>query len=181
MKTVSLSKSFGDKKVLSALSLEAHGLVGISGPSGAGKTTLLRIIAGLEKADTGCVSDAGKVSFCFQEPRLLPWKTALENAAIAECKEGLAREILSALGLEKDLSAYPSDLSGGMQRRVSLARALCAEYDTLLLDEPFTGLDRKTAHIAMDAVKKYSKDKCVLLVTHDRDLLQLTDKIIEIL
>lgn len=176
MRVENLYKSYGDKKVLSGLSFDAGiGICVISAPSGGGKTTLLRIIAGLEKADSGTVSGIGKVSYAFQEPRLLPWKTALQNAKIAERSAGLAEEILYILGLGGDLDLIPEELSGGMQKRVSLARALAADFDTLLLDEPFAGLDTDMQKKAFEVIRKYSEGKCVLLVSHEPDIMEKAD------
>ena len=181
MKVEGLYKAYGDKKVLDGLSFTASaGITGIFGPSGIGKTTLLRIIAGLEKPDCGKISDVGKISFCFQEPRLLPWKSALENASIAERKQGLAREILVSLGLGDDLALHPGELSGGMQKRVALSRSLAARFDTLLLDEPFAGLDNDAAEKAFEAVRQYADGKCVLLVSHDGKAMEKADNIIYI-
>lgn len=173
-----LSKNFGEKVVLKDFSAAfGVGIHGISAPSGTGKTTLLRIIAELEGADSGEVIGAGKVSVDFQEPRLLPWHSAVKNAAIAERKNGLAAKILCELGLSDELDTLPKKLSGGMQKRVALARALACEFDTLLLDEPFTGLDAECSEKALLTVKRYAKEKCVLLVTHDEKMLSLLDSV----
>lgn len=179
VKIENLSKSFDNKKVLSSFSAEfSDGINGISAPSGIGKTTLLRIIAGLEVPDEGTVSGVGKISMDFQEPRLIPWITAGKNAAIAEKSHGLGKEILCRLGLGNEIDTMPGQLSGGMQKRVSLARALACEFDTLLLDEPFSGLDAKTADDALDTVRSYSKERCVILVTHSAETLAKLDSVI---
>lgn len=173
-----ISKSFGGKAVLCCLSASfGSGIHGISAPSGAGKTTLLRIIAGLEKSDSGTVSDAGRVSFSFQEARLIPWLSAEKNAAIAEKRPGYAKEILKMLGLSNEYDTPARSLSGGMQMRVSLARALAAPFDTLLLDEPFSGLDAECTDTAMSAVRELCGGRCVLLVTHSSQTLSECDSV----
>ncbi len=179
LKITDLSKSFGEKNVLQGFNAEfGVGIHGISAPSGTGKTTLFRIIAGLESADSGDIAGAGKISVDFQEPRLLPWLTAEKNAAIAEKELGLAKKILCELGLKNELNVLPAQLSGGMQRRVALTRALACRFDTLLLDEPFTGLDTECTERALLAVRRYSAEKCVLLVTHDDSTLSKLDSVI---
>ena len=181
MKAEHLYKSFGDKSVIEDLSFEAlNGITGIFGASGAGKTTLLRIIAGLEKATSGTVSGAGIISFCFQEARLFPWESALSNAAIKEHTPGIARKILTELGLENDLSTKAASLSGGMKKRVALARSLAAPYDTLLLDEPFAGLDGALRSKAFDIIAEYSAGRCVLLVSHDAGIISKAERVIEL-
>ena len=173
-----ISKSFGDKAVLRCLSASfGSGIHGISAPSGAGKTTLLRIVAGLEKPDSGTVSGAGRVSFSFQEARLMPWLGAEKNAAIAEERPGYAKEILKMLGLSDEYDTPARSLSGGMQMRVSLARALAAPFDTLLLDEPFSGLDAESTDMAMSAVRELCGGRCVLLVTHSSRTLAQCDSV----
>ncbi len=119
-----------------------RGTVAISGASGSGKTTVLRLLCGLLAPVSGRITGLSekKVSFVFQEDRLLPWCTAQENAAVAGDAQ-LARELLEEMELSEYLDAYPSALSGGMQRRVAIARALCFGGDVFLLDEPFKGLD----------------------------------------
>lgn len=166
LKLSHVSKSFEGKTVFENFNAcLSTGIYAVTGPSGAGKTTLLRIIAGLEEY-TGTVTGAGRISYCFQEPRLLPWCTAEENVSLVS-DIITAKTLLSCMGLEKEFSAYPAELSGGMQRRVALARALAAPYDTLLLDEPLAGLDDKTAKIVLAVIQKNVRGKTVLFVTHD--------------
>ncbi len=169
-----ICKSFGEKPVLRDFcACIPEGIHGVVGPSGVGKTTLLRIIAGLEKY-SGTVKGAGRISFCFQEPRLLPWYTAEKNVSLVSDRD-TARALLAAVGLGGDFSAYPAQLSGGMQRRVSLARALAVPFDTLLLDEPLAGLDDDTAKIAYKLIRERAQGKTVLFVTHDRALAEKMD------
>jgi len=138
--------SFGGKLVLDRFSLElpGEGITCLSGPSGCGKTTLFRLIAGLLRPQSGKIISAfSKISYMFQEDRLLPWLSALENleAVLPTGERDRARLILTELGLGDELHAKPSELSGGMKRRVALARALAFDGDLMLLDEPFTGLE----------------------------------------
>ncbi len=169
-----VGKSYGLKTVLQDCSVcFSQGIYAVTGPSGAGKTTLLRIVAGLEK-HTGTVMGAGRISYLFQEPRLLPWYTAEENVAIVSDRNA-AHTMLTAVGLRQEYLAYPSQLSGGMQRRVALARALAAPFDTLLLDEPFAGLDDKTAQSVLSLILEKAQGKTVLLVTHDLCLAEKMD------
>ena len=170
-----LCKSFGEKLVINDLSffIESGSTVLIKGASGSGKTTLLRILAGLTKADSGTVSgiDTRRTSFLFQEDRLFPWMTALQNVETVikdKEKKPLAKELLSALGLgdQKDMSSYPSELSGGMQRRVAIARALAYDFDVLILDEALRGLDEANIENTVSVIKHYTKGKTVISVTH---------------
>lgn len=163
--------AFGEKTIFSDLSLSFSipGQYAILGPSGRGKTTLLRLIAGLEKPRSGRVSvpkDA-QICFCFQEDRLLPWKTVLENIMLVCSDPEKARFWLNQVGLYGEEDSYPSSLSGGMKRRASLARALAYDADILLMDEPFRALDDET-HVKMLAlVREAAKNKLLILVTHD--------------
>jgi NitT/TauT family transport system ATP-binding protein len=137
--------SYDGKTVLNdlSLSLPEHGAVAVTGPSGKGKTTFLKLLAGLVLPASGSIEGLvnKRVSMVFQEDRLLPWRTALENAALFCGDEVYAHETLVALELSDALKKRPDELSGGMRRRVAIARALCFGGDILLLDEPFKGLD----------------------------------------
>ncbi len=163
--------AFGEKQIVSDLSvsLSVPGQYAILGPSGRGKTTLLRLIAGLEKPLSGSISlpkDA-RISFCFQEDRLLPWKTVLENILLVCPNQEDALRWIHAVGLSGEENSYPDTLSGGMKRRVALARALAYDADILLMDEPFRALDEHTHAQMLALVKTAAKGKLLVLVTHD--------------
>ena len=155
-----LCKSFGGRTVLRDLTFTAGpGITAVMAPSGTGKTTLLRILLGLERPDSGTVEGlAGKrLTAVFQEDRLLEHLSA----------EGNLRFVLGRLGLP-DTGAQPvREFSGGMKRRLALARALLAPFDALALDEPFTGLDRENRDLALACIRETAGDRPVLLVTHD--------------
>lgn len=167
-----IEKRFGDKIVLRDLSARfpAGACTAIMGPSGCGKTTLLRIILGLERPDGGRVLGRRfPMSAVFQENRLFEDFSALSNLAAVSPKasrEEMARH-LTALGLGDSLSAPARTLSGGMKRRVAIARAVLAPGEILVLDEPFTGLDRETKGVVLDYLKTHTKGRTLLLVTHD--------------
>lgn len=150
--------------------LPEQGVVCLWGPSGCGKTTLLRLLAGLEQPAGGTVvrPQDGQVSMVFQEDRLLPWMTALENVMLPGATRESAVEILTRLGLGEELYSLPSQLSGGQQRRVAIARALASPGDLLLLDEPFNGLDEKSWRQVLPLVLDQATVKPVVLVTHVR-------------
>ena len=168
-----LSKKYGEKKVLEDLNLvlEAGKTYTMAGPSGCGKTTFLRILMGLEKADSGTITGVpGKISAVFQENRLSESFSALDNVMLvmnSENKKETAAELLHALGLTDNLTKPVKTFSGGMKRRVALARALAADYDLLILDEPFTGLDAQNRELAIKVIEEYTKNRTVLLVSHD--------------
>lgn len=188
LKIAELSHSFGDNQVFNKHSFEFPdtGCFVIMGDSGCGKTTLLNIIAGTLKPDCGEVMfdrNALKVSYMFQEPRLFPWMSAAENVNLVlggkKATLAKANELLSIVGLGTDADKYPSELSGGMNQRVSFARALAYQGDVLLLDEPFNGLDEDNIKNLIKIIKEYSKDHLVIAVTHAREYAEkLSESII---
>ena len=169
LKDVSLS--FGALEVLrgASLALEQGERIAISGPSGCGKTSLLHVIAGLLHPDFGLVRNrAARTACVFQEPRLLPWLSAEENVSIVMPHGTQGQDalmLLKKLGLADSAEKHPCELSGGMQQRAALARALAYAPDLLLLDEPFRALDAASKALAIDAVNERA-DCAVILVTH---------------
>ncbi len=169
LKDVSLS--FGALEVLrgASLALEQGERIAITGPSGCGKTSLLHVIAGLLHPDSGLVRNrAARTACVFQEPRLLPWLSAEENVSIVMPHGTHGQDalmLLKKLGLADSAEKHPCELSGGMQQRAALARALAYAPDLLLLDEPFRALDAASKALAIDAVNERA-DCAVILVTH---------------
>lgn len=158
-------------------SFEMGKITAITGPSGCGKTTLLRLIAGLLKPDRGTVRlDDSRLSYIFQEPRLFPWMTALENVTAVSCDEAVARDLLTALELPPDsFCQYPDELSGGMKQRISIARAIAYQPDIMLMDEPFQGLDPNTKKKTADVLFGALQGKTGILITHDANDLAYCD------
>lgn len=160
------------------LTVERGSFVVLTGPSGCGKSTLLNIVAGLDDDYQGTVSfgkDTGKLSFMFQTPRLLPWRTVEENVLLVLDDDGpdakaRVAAILSRVGLSEAANAYPERLSVGMQRRAALARAFVIEPDVLLMDEPFVSLDDPSADSLRALLIELwnRRPTTVLFVTHDR-------------
>ena len=183
-----VSRSFGDVPVLHEIDLDIKPgeFVGVLGRSGSGKTTLLRILAGLDDGATGEVKTGERPAVVFQDPRLFPWRRALQNVTMGlrdDDPAGRAREALAEVGLEGRDDAWPRQLSGGQRQRVALARALVREPDLLLLDEPFSALDALTRVSAQQLVSRLweAHRPAVLLVTHDvEESLLLSDRIIVI-
>lgn len=169
LKDVSLS--FGALEVLrgASLMLGQNERIAITGPSGCGKTSLLHVIAGLLHPDSGLVRNrAARTACVFQEPRLLPWLSAEENVSIVMPHGTHGQDalmLLKKLGLADSAEKHPCELSGGMQQRAALARALAYAPDLLLLDEPFRALDAASKALAIDAVNERA-DCAVILVTH---------------
>ena len=167
-------KSYGGKAVLKNVSLTAdRGIACIMAPSGAGKTTLLRILLGLEAPDSGTVTfpDGCRVAAVFQEDRLLEHLDAPGNLRFVlgpAYEETKVQVLLERLGLEWSGKCV-REYSGGMKRRLALARALLTEAEVLVLDEPFTGLDGENRARALACVREAAETKCVLLVTHDEE------------
>ena len=182
-----LAKRFGEKTLFEDLDLTLTAPAVLWAPSGWGKTTLLRILMGLETPTSGTVQGVGKVSAVFQEDRLCPQLTAVENVALVlpgptdQYKKQIEKDF-QQLGLDGAALSLPArKLSGGQKRRAALLRALWAESDTLLLDEPFTGMDPETMKKAAALLKARCQDRNVLLATHDREAIEaLGWKVIEL-
>ena len=167
-----VEKRYGDKVVLRDFSARFPGgeCTCIMGPSGCGKTTLLRLILGLETLDGGQILGRSfPMAVVFQENRLFEDFSALSNVTAVCPKERRpeAARHLMALGLGESLHAPVRTLSGGMKRRVAVARAVLAPGEVLVLDEPFTGLDRDTKAAVLAYLKDHTQGRTLLLVTHD--------------
>ncbi len=175
-----LCKSYDSSYIFDGLDMDVveNKITCILGPSGIGKTTLLNIISGLTAPDSGDISDfkSRDFSYIFQEPRLLYWKTVYENINFAlkdiyKEKELISRvnNYLEIVGLYKYKDYYPNKLSGGMQQRVSIARAFAYPSEILLMDEPFKSLDAKLKkNLLYSFMSLWDADKrTVVFVTHD--------------
>lgn len=169
LKVERLYKSYGGQTVLSGVSLAVGpGITCLMAPSGAGKTTLVRILLGLEPPDSGRVFVPKRLAAVFQEDRLLPQLSARGNLRFVLGRElDGAEALLAQLGLAEEGDKPVREFSGGMRRRLALARALLSPSDALVLDEPFAGLDEDNRRRCMDCILRYAKGKPVLLVTHD--------------
>jgi len=170
-----ICKAFGSKQVLQGVSAEfpEPGITCLMGPSGCGKTTLLHILMGIIAADSGSIWGVSGKRFAalFQEDRLLPWFNAYDNAAIAlpYAEKGKAKDTLSRLGLDPHNKLPVTRLSGGMQRRVALARALVIAPELLFLDEPLKGFDEELKVWIMELLQDFSQHHTIIMVTHDMD------------
>jgi NitT/TauT family transport system ATP-binding protein len=194
-----VSKRFGAKEVLSHLDLtiEPGRFTALVGPSGCGKSTLINLIAGYEEADSGSVSMDGRPVrspdrdrlVVFQETALFPWKTTLENVMFGPLSRGVPRadaeresvELLATFGLRGFEDRLPEQLSGGMQRRAELARAMINKPSVMLLDEPFRGLDALTRELMQEYLLKIFDRMPVttLFVTSEVDeAIYLADRVI---
>lgn len=195
-------KCFAAKEVIGALELRAGpgDFVALVGPSGTGKSTLLSLVAGLDQDYQGEIRWNGaplslpgqspaRLGMMFQEPRLMPWLSALDNVRLVEAQRlaeepnfvSRAADLLREVGLGDALHKWPNQLSGGMQRRVALARAFTVEPRLLLLDEPFVSLDLPTGNRLRRALLALCERHrpLVLFVTHDlREALALADRVI---
>ena len=179
-----LTVSFGDKAVLDRFSLQIpdRGVTALSGPSGCGKTTLLRVLAGLERPQGGAVEDIRPqdTAILFQDDRLLPWRTVEQHLTDVLPRErwGEVPGLLALAELEGEEKTRPAALSGGMGRRLALARCLALEAGLYLLDEPFAGVDLPRALRILERLKTLPVP--VLLVSHEPAVLSAADTVVEL-
>ena len=171
---------FGEKTVLDRFSLQIPdtGLTALSGPSGCGKTTLLRVLAGLQCVEKGTVTAPRDPVLLFQEDRLLPWRTVGQHISDVLPK-GRREEVsrwLALAELEGEENSAPAALSGGMGRRLALARALALGGGLLLLDEPFTGVDAPRAGRILERIRALGMP--VVLSSHEKEVVELCDWVI---
>jgi NitT/TauT family transport system ATP-binding protein len=194
-------KAKGDSELLVLdgvdLSVQREEFVSLLGSSGSGKTTLLRIIAGLIAADTGRVVVAGDpvtaprrdLCMVFQSFALLPWRSVLDNVAFplevdgvgTEQRFGVAHKYIELVGLSGFERHYPHELSGGMQQRVGIARALVRNPAVLLMDEPFAALDAQTREVLQEDLLRIWREtkSTIIFVTHSIDeALMLSDRVV---
>jgi NitT/TauT family transport system ATP-binding protein len=196
-----LTKVYGDLSVVEPLTLDIQSgsFVSLIGPSGCGKTTLMRIIAGLESASDGLVEVEGappavargskRVAMVPQQPGLLPWRTVEGNARLLLDVNRKANpatatdptDLLHEVGLGEFLHSYPHELSGGMQQRVALVRALALRAPLLVMDEPFAALDEITRSEMRDLLNHLVEGRgvTVLFITHSiAEAVALSDRVL---
>ena len=167
-----LEKLFNGEKILGGISLKARRgeVVGIVGPNGTGKSTLVKILAGVERPDSGEVLINGNISAVYQEDYLLPWKKLHDNLCLGlkfKRRECNPLTVARKLGIEAFLDKYPKEVSGGTRRKAAIARALLLDFDVLILDEPFTGLDTESKDTLLSIVGELSKEsRAVIIVSH---------------
>jgi len=176
--------NYGEKEVLRDFSLEVpgEGITALKGPSGCGKTTFLRVLAGLERPRSGGISGVRpeETAFLFQENRLLPWRTAEQQLTdvLPRERRGEASRWLELVELAGEENTYPAALSGGMARRLALARCLALGGKLYLLDEPFAGVDPERAKRILERMRSLGTP--VLLVSHEPFVLELADWVMDL-
>lgn len=206
LKEVTKEYDLGEKKLLAvdhiSFGIEEGEFVVILGPSGAGKSTVLNLLGGMDYSTGGQININGmniaeydddrlteyrarNVGFIFQFYNLIPTLTALENVALTRdvVKDAYdAAKMLEAVGLKEHLNKFPSQLSGGEQQRVSIARAICKNPTMLLCDEPTGALDSETGVVILSLLQRMSREnnKTVIIVSHNAVLSQVADKVIHI-
>ncbi|WP_439001782.1 ABC transporter ATP-binding protein [Pediococcus damnosus] len=186
-----VQKSYGSKQILHDIDLTIadQEFLALVGMSGGGKSTLLRLIAGLEQPSAGEIkfaNDNPVIRVMFQNDRLLPWMTVLENVSFQSNQKEQqteAAKMLELVGLETLASQYPRQLSGGQKQRVALARALMAHPQLLLLDEPLGALDALIRRQMQDLILKICQEQklTTVLVTHDvNEAVRMADRVVVI-
>ena len=185
IRVASLFKTFGENELFKNINLEIeqNEITALTGGSGCGKTTLLRMICGLDKDYTGQISGVPeRISFLFQEDRLLPWYNVRKNIEFVlkdsmgkDEMNGAVSDMIAAVQLDGHELKLPSELSGGMQRRVAMARAFCCPSSLLIMDEPFKGFDKKLNLELISLFKRLHTDhpRTVLLVAHETELIDI--------
>ena len=177
-----VSLAYGEKRVLERFSIDIPlaGITALTGPSGCGKTTLLRLIAGLERPEGGSISGVRpeETAFLFQENRLLPWRSAQQHITdvLPRERRGEAGRYLAMVELTGEEHTRPGALSGGMARRLALGRCMALGGRVLLLDEPFTGVDRERRRRLMEVLR--SAGTPVLLASHEGGVLAQCDRVL---
>ncbi|ASJ02014.1 hypothetical protein A3L09_01410 [Thermococcus profundus] len=178
-----LRKSFGEL-ILSGISLEVKRgeVVGIVGPNGTGKSTLVKIIAGVEKPDSGEVILRGTLAVAYQEDYLLPWKRIRENVCLPlkfRGRDCSPEELAERLGLKGYLDLYPKEVSGGNRRKAAILRAILMDADVTVLDEPFTGLDTASIEALLALISELKgRGNAFLIVSHQLDeLFRVADRV----
>ena len=188
-----ISKRFGTEDAVKGvkLNIKKGETVAIIGPSGSGKSTFLRCIGGLEKVTSGNLELDGKCGMVFQNFNLFPHMTCLENISYAPVKvkkikredaEKKAKKLLAMVGLSDKAGAYPAQLSGGQKQRVAIARALASAAPVILADEPTGNLDDSTASEIIGILKTLAQErnKCVIVVTHSKEVANAADVVMEL-
>jgi len=190
---VDVTRRFGDRAVLDGLSFDVRKgeILAIVGPSGTGKSVTLKVAVGLLEPTSGEVrADGGRIGYLFQSGALLAWMTVAENVALPLVEttdlssdeiDRRVTEALRAVGLEDAADKYPSEISGGMQKRAGLARSIVREADLILYDEPTSGLDPVTALTIHRLIVELNRSRRItsVVVTHDlQAALQIADRIL---
>ena len=172
------------------LTISPNTFVSVVGPSGSGKTTLLNVVSGIEEHSSGTVTmrsgdREARVGYVFQDPRLLPWRTVMQNLGFVQHErtgwQERARHWLDLVGLGHLEDRFPAQLSGGQQQRIGIARAFAVEPDVLLMDEPFSHLDAMTSRTLREHLERMWLESrpTVMFVTHDvTEAVQLSDRIV---
>ena len=172
-----VNKWYGDHHVLRDVSLriDCGEIVALIGRSGSGKSTVLRVMAGLSTDHTGNRAVSGAPALAFQEPRLFPWRDVRTNVVYGLTRTRLSKSeagaradrALADVGLADRAEVWPLTLSGGQAQRVSLARALVAEPELLMLDEPIAGMSARERELTAELLKRICQNRAVIVIEHD--------------